>query len=207
MGQPYHDSSGRCTLAVFQGRTVLSTPTIPDIRTTRLLAHRMQPQPSEILLNFVERCTSRYGRLEVGRETRARAYKDQAVSCPFVNNATYVFVFPSTTRSETLSDMKSSREGPSVNVSVKLGLFKVDGLEAAGVARERAFLDTEMRATRECLRIVDIVDSRTVARVTWVDQGRSARPARYSSPNHEYAVSTRRGNTFENDEGSCPQGM
>jgi hypothetical protein len=167
MGQPYHDSSGRCTLAVFQGRTVLSTPTIPDIRTTRLLAHRMQSQPSEILLNFVERWTSRYGRLEVGRETRARAYKNQAVSYLFVNNATYVFVFPSTTRSETLSDMKSSREGPSVNVSVKLGLFKVDGLEAAGVARERAFLDTEMRATRECLRIVDIVDSRTVARVAW----------------------------------------
>jgi hypothetical protein len=118
-----------------------------------------------------------------------------------------VFVFPSTTRSETLPDMKSSRDGPSVNVPVKLDLFEVDGLEVAGVARERAFLDTEMRTTRECLRIVDIVHSSTVARVTEADQWKSARPARYSSPNDEYAVSTRRGNTFENDEGSCPQGM
>ena len=57
--------------------------------------------------------------------------------------------------------MKSSSDGPSVSVSVKLDLFEVDGLEAAGVARERAFLDTAMRTTRECLRIADIGNSRS----------------------------------------------
>ena len=76
--------------------------------------------------------------------------------------------------------MKSSSEGPSVNVSVKLDLFDADSPEVAGVASERTCLDTETRTTRECLRIVDIgywkgVESATLSQGMSVPKDSEAR--------------------------------
>src|SRR6266702_7366572 len=60
-------------------------------------------------------------------------------------------------RSGTFAETKSSSEGPSANVSVKELFFGAGDPEAAGIASARACLDIGTRATREYLRMVDIV--------------------------------------------------
>jgi hypothetical protein len=73
------------------------------------------------------------------------------------NDTAYVFLFPSTMRSGTLSETKSSSEGPSDNVSVKELFFGTGDPEAAGIASARVCLDIGTRAERVYLRMVDIV--------------------------------------------------
>lgn len=68
----------------------------------------------------------------------------------------YVFLFPSTMRSGTLSETKSSSEGPSAKVSAKELFFGTGDPEVAGVASARAWLDIGRRAKREYLRMADI---------------------------------------------------
>ena len=58
-----------------------------------------------------------------------------------ISRSTYAFVFPRTTRSGTLSAIKSSSDGPSSSVSLKFGL------DEEGVARHRTCGRTA-RATR-----------------------------------------------------------
>jgi hypothetical protein len=69
-------------------------------------------------------------------------------------------------RSGTLPEMKSSSDGPSANVSVKVDPFNADGPEVVGVASERACLETEMRTTREYLRRADIASWKNVGGTT-----------------------------------------
>jgi hypothetical protein len=66
-------------------------------------------------------------------------------------------VLPSTTRSETSPEMKSSSDGPCSSVSLKVVFFGAEGPDAAGIASERICLDTETRATCVFLRMNDIV--------------------------------------------------
>ena len=66
-------------------------------------------------------------------------------------------MLPSTTRSGISPEMKSSSEGPCSSVSLNVSFGADDPDVAAGVASERICLDTETRATREFLRMNDIV--------------------------------------------------
>jgi hypothetical protein len=52
--------------------------------------------------------------------------------------------------------MKSSSEGPSASVEVKVIFLGADGPDVAGVANERTCLGTGMRTTRECMRTTDM---------------------------------------------------
>jgi len=53
--------------------------------------------------------------------------------------------------------MKSSSDGPSANVALKVVFCDADGPDVAGVASERVCLATEMRTTRERMQMSDIV--------------------------------------------------
>jgi hypothetical protein len=136
---------------------------------------------------------------------------------------TYVFVFPSTTRSGISLEIKSSSDGPCSSVSLKVfPSVRVDDPTdvAAGVASRRICLDTETRATCEFLRMNDIcvaIVDRTES-FAWnkyvVPSGTanseiSAPESRADTSPHqdEHPFSTRGGNTIQNDKGSCPQGM
>ena len=125
----------------------------------------------------------------------------------------YVFLFPSTMRSGTFSETKSSSEGPSANVSVKELFFGAGDPEAAGIASARACLDIGTRATREYLRMVDIVAWERELLGSSVIGMPAQRRRSYgplglspsaSTDDNEHAVSTRRGYTFEDDKGECP---
>ena len=79
-----------------------------------------------------------------------------------MSDVTYVFVFPSTTRSGISPEMKSFSDGPCCSESLKASFLGADDPDVAGVASERICLDTETRARCEFLRMNDIVHHCTV---------------------------------------------
>jgi hypothetical protein len=142
----YHDGSGSVSL--------VPSPTLPDIRTPRLLTHSVQSQSPQILLDLVVRCRDRDFRLEVRREPRSatppqREYRDPVLTR---EDWTHCFDLVKTRRAGSVGRSpgarKSSSASPWARRASRRGRETMEEVDAA-VARDLSWCDS-----RRCSRVV-----------------------------------------------------